>query len=1081
MSGDYTRFTFDPAKRYSGVLMQQGRVQLDSDWNENVDIIRRRVRALSMDSLGFVGVPYLTLPDSFLLGLVGGPPQDLSIEPGRLYVNGLLAEAFADEAATYSDQPFFPDPPPLPAGDSVAYLDVWDREVTYIEDPELLDVALGGVDTTTRCQTVWQLRVDQVNNAECGLDVGDPPSAGRLTTTAIAPPAPDDPCILPPVGGYRGLENRLYRVEIHDGGPIGTARFKWSRDNASLVAAVSGISGGGGQATVTVNRIGRDEVMRFSIGNWVEILDDHRELMGEPGDMALIVDIDEANRNILLDRPLPAPGARAFGANAAELEERRTRIKRWDQTAATNAIDGDGLITTAAGPIDIPEGIQVSFSDDPVGGSMRVADYWVFSARTATASIEELVDAPPRGIKHHYVQLAAITDLGGPAEDIEDCRPPEPADDCCCTVVVRPGESIQDAIDSLPPQGGCVCLKTGFHIIEETIFISRGNICLKGESPGTFVVGGDVAPLLIVGNTAGFPVTGVHISTIAFEAGRAPQSPDSIMLIIGTIDCLVEHCRFRSANPADFSAVRILSSQNVIVEQCHFESVRVGIWATQYSVNLAFTDNEMRLQAEPGAAPPVAGILVQRCLEFLRISGNTIQGALTGIAVNNNAPGNSIPSSLLRGVYVTENTVIGPQLGNAAVDNRLVLVDIASGSSSASGNKVWCTHPSCTGIRITGDGCDVTGNNIATVLLEPNPLGPIAIQVGENIDDQDIPVDGCIVTGNAIQGYIHGIAAIAVSDLVASDNIMQAGDAPQHFAFLAARISKANIHDNRVRSAIGGVFSVGGRQNRWSNNAFTEAGAGFSLAGEWAPTITGNDLDSCAFWGILGLVVVGRCDVIENRISSCGFALDLGLGVGIAFVLGELHIESNQVLDTGQNAATGQLSNRAWGIYGELVLQASVQNNIVGHADFLQRDPAREDRALVMRGLFDFGLDNNVAIGFPIQVQGNRFTGTGNSALVEILEFAITENFFFRFERVSFDHNYCMHRTIQNVQGDRATVSLFGRFATVMGNHIKATSPKFPSFNFHNMPGPYIGNVTAGDALLHPDFPVPAGNFNIMT
>ena len=43
MTGDYTRFSFDPRKRYSGVLMQQGRVQLDSDWNEEIDILRRRI------------------------------------------------------------------------------------------------------------------------------------------------------------------------------------------------------------------------------------------------------------------------------------------------------------------------------------------------------------------------------------------------------------------------------------------------------------------------------------------------------------------------------------------------------------------------------------------------------------------------------------------------------------------------------------------------------------------------------------------------------------------------------------------------------------------------------------------------------------------------------------------------------------------------------------------------------------------------------------------------------------------------------------------------------------------------------
>jgi hypothetical protein len=31
---------------------------------------------------------------------------------------------------------------------------------------------------------------------------------------------------------YRGLENGLYRVEIHDARPVGETTFKWSRDNA---------------------------------------------------------------------------------------------------------------------------------------------------------------------------------------------------------------------------------------------------------------------------------------------------------------------------------------------------------------------------------------------------------------------------------------------------------------------------------------------------------------------------------------------------------------------------------------------------------------------------------------------------------------------------------------------------------------------------------------------------------------------------------------------------------------------------------------------------------------------------------
>ena len=77
--------------------------------------------------------------------------------------------------------------------------------MTAIEDPDLLDQALGGVDTTTRIQTVWQVRVVTGGSDEtelsCGTDLAAlfPPSAGRLTTEAVQPPASADPCILPAV------------------------------------------------------------------------------------------------------------------------------------------------------------------------------------------------------------------------------------------------------------------------------------------------------------------------------------------------------------------------------------------------------------------------------------------------------------------------------------------------------------------------------------------------------------------------------------------------------------------------------------------------------------------------------------------------------------------------------------------------------------------------------------------------------------------------------------------------------------------------------------------------------------------
>ena len=57
MKGDFTRLTFDRKKHYRGVLMQQGRVQLDSDWNEQVQIAEHRYSTFFGDLVGQSGAP----------------------------------------------------------------------------------------------------------------------------------------------------------------------------------------------------------------------------------------------------------------------------------------------------------------------------------------------------------------------------------------------------------------------------------------------------------------------------------------------------------------------------------------------------------------------------------------------------------------------------------------------------------------------------------------------------------------------------------------------------------------------------------------------------------------------------------------------------------------------------------------------------------------------------------------------------------------------------------------------------------------------------------------------------------------
>jgi hypothetical protein len=52
MNGDISRDTFRPWRQYSSVRLQQGRVQLDADWNEQVDIALSRERTITRDGAG---------------------------------------------------------------------------------------------------------------------------------------------------------------------------------------------------------------------------------------------------------------------------------------------------------------------------------------------------------------------------------------------------------------------------------------------------------------------------------------------------------------------------------------------------------------------------------------------------------------------------------------------------------------------------------------------------------------------------------------------------------------------------------------------------------------------------------------------------------------------------------------------------------------------------------------------------------------------------------------------------------------------------------------------------------------------
>jgi hypothetical protein len=88
-------------------------------------------------------------------------------------------------------------------------------------------------------------------------------------------------------------------------------------------------------------------------------------------------------------------------------------------------------------------------------------------------------------------------------------------------------------------------------------------------------------------------------------------------------------------------------------------------------------------------------------------------------------------------------------------------------------------------------------------------------------------------------------------------------------------------------------------------------------------------------------------------------------------------------------------------------------------------------------------------------------------------------------EPVFFSNDYCRHFADLHppFPANAATVRLTGRAATVVGNQIKSARepglPQFPSVDFNNMPGPFMGNVISGPVTRHTEFPAPIGAFNL--
>jgi Family of unknown function (DUF6519) len=267
MAGDRARVSYDPSRKWRGLIAQQGRVTVEADWNEAAMIADERDRHVALDVVGRFATP----DRGYAVTAVAHEDEDderparrhLAIGPGTLYLGGERLDLH--ERVHHRDQPDWLDHSTDPFWErprerhdrevrhELVYLLAAEQEVSAVEDPALADVALGGPDTMQRrrilqrfvrcrtesglCEGSWEALERSLADHGLMLDHGSmrARSAARLKVSFSAASGGGSAAR----GGYLGAENQMIRVMVTKIDPV-TAEpsIVWGYDDASFLYRV---------------------------------------------------------------------------------------------------------------------------------------------------------------------------------------------------------------------------------------------------------------------------------------------------------------------------------------------------------------------------------------------------------------------------------------------------------------------------------------------------------------------------------------------------------------------------------------------------------------------------------------------------------------------------------------------------------------------------------------------------------------------------------------------------------------------------------------------------------------------------
>ena len=364
-----------------------------------------------------------------------------------------------------------------------------------VEDPALLDVALGGPDTSQRLRIVQRVVRQETAQTSCITALGDleqtwakmglqfDPTTMRLNSAASLqvsfqkPTTQPTPCEPVAQGGYLGAENQLIRVQIASVDANGVPTLVWGFDNAYFLYRISqppNVDKAGGTTTLTLASAPVDAYHQPAKNQAVEALEAAAQLTAADyiaattGIVTTVASDYEPDGQVVISTALGAP---TTGSPLLFL-------RVWQDT----------IVLQGAGPFALGDtGVQVTLSSST--GVYHVGDYWLFAVRPGTPTEaspvypERILEQaqPPEGPRLWACPLALVEWAAGvPA--VTDCRQhfwnlvelSGQEASGCCDARVRPqdlsgGITLQSVVDSFEGRQATICLAPGPYTLDSPL------------------------------------------------------------------------------------------------------------------------------------------------------------------------------------------------------------------------------------------------------------------------------------------------------------------------------------------------------------------------------------------------------------------------------------------------------------------------------------------------------------------------------------------------------------------------------------------------------------------------------------